>query len=209
MEGLQTVQPRGDASAWDEYGGNTAIDASWGTGYHHLPKRRRSAILGSHGAGVFRRHMQQSLVWPWWAHPMARELPGLDASRLFRHLRADKDHRTKLNYDRRSPRPVHTSLRKCCAPRPPWRTCWGLMCWDTKVVSLLHVYIPLTGENVDYFLQRSRFFLWHHKRITLYFKTQAAGTSKLQRRTFTSTLQRRTDGWFVNKEFKIVCNILA
>jgi hypothetical protein len=33
-----------------------------------------------------------------------------------------------------------------------------LMCWDTKVVSLLHVYVPLTGNKADSFLQRFHFF---------------------------------------------------
>jgi hypothetical protein len=34
-----------------------------------------------------------------------------------------------------------------------------LRSWDTKVVSLLHVYVSLTGNKVDSFLQRFRFFL--------------------------------------------------
>jgi hypothetical protein len=32
-------------------------------------------------------------------------------------------------------------------PRLPWQSCWLLMCWDMKVVSLLHVYVPLTGNG--------------------------------------------------------------
>jgi hypothetical protein len=43
-----------------------------------------------------------------------------------------------------------------------------LMCWNTKVVSLLRVYITLTGNKVDYFLQHFRFPLRHLKRIILY-----------------------------------------
>jgi hypothetical protein len=44
-----------------------------------------------------------------------------------------------------------------------------LMYWDTKLATLLHVYVPLTGNKMDSFLQRFRFFLWHLKRITLYY----------------------------------------
>jgi hypothetical protein len=36
------------------------------------------------------------------------------------------------------------------------------------MVSLLHVYVPLTGNKVDSFLQRFHLFLWHLKRINLY-----------------------------------------
>jgi hypothetical protein len=42
-----------------------------------------------------------------------------------------------------------------------------LMPWDTKVVSLLHMYVPLTGNKVDYLLQRFSFVLSHLKQITL------------------------------------------
>jgi hypothetical protein len=43
-----------------------------------------------------------------------------------------------------------------------------LMCWNTKVVSLLHVYLPLTVNKVDSFLQRFNFFFWHLKKIIFY-----------------------------------------
>jgi hypothetical protein len=135
-------------------------------------------------AGVFRWHMQQSLVWPWWAHPMARDFPGFDVSRLFRMgVRQVTCVRTKTTEWRWPPTEDHRGL--CThhpgnaaphvlqlvrviwtVPHPPWRSCWVLMCWETKVVSLLHVYIPLTGNKVDFFMQRFRFFLWHLKRIT-------------------------------------------
>jgi hypothetical protein len=76
-----------------------------------------------------------------------------------------KDHRMKMTSNRRSPLPLHRSHWKCCTPRGA--TCRHgmncaesavavmlsdnnvLMCWDTKVVSLLHVYVPLTGNKVD------------------------------------------------------------
>jgi hypothetical protein len=89
------------------------------------------------------------------------------------HLCTDKDHRMKLTSDR--------SLRKCYVPRgatSPRGMKYAasavaimlsvniLMCWDTKVESLLHVYVPLTGNEVDSFLQRFHFFLWHLKWIT-------------------------------------------
>jgi hypothetical protein len=56
-------------SVWQERGGRHSASYDWGS---------------TDVAGVFRRHMQQSPVRPWWAHPMAREFPGLEASRLFR-----------------------------------------------------------------------------------------------------------------------------
>jgi hypothetical protein len=99
------------------------------------------------------------------------------------HLCTDKHHRMKLTSDRRSPLPLHRSLRKRCEPRgatcPRGMNCAtsaaaimltanALMCWDAKVLSLLHVFVPLTGKKVDSFLQRFRFFLWQFKRITLY-----------------------------------------
>jgi hypothetical protein len=80
----------------------------------------------------------------------------------------------KLTSDRRPPRSLHRSLWKCCGPRgatcPRGMNCAAsavavmlsvnvLMRWDTKVVSLLQVYVPLSGNKVDYFLQRFQFFL--------------------------------------------------
>jgi hypothetical protein len=133
-------------------------------------------------AAVFRRHMQRSVVRPWWAHLMAREFPGLDASRLFRvGVRQVICIRTKTTEWGWLPTEDHRdlctkSLRNCCAPRvwsvprPPRRSCWVPMCWNTKVVSLLHMYVPLTGNKVDSFLQRFSLFLWHLKWITLYFQ---------------------------------------
>jgi hypothetical protein len=140
--------------------------------------QRRSATFGSHSAGVFRRHMQQSWVRPWWAHPMARKFPGLDTSRLFRvRVRQVTCERTKTTEWSWPPTEDHRSL--CThhsgnaarhmaqllrvvwtVARPPWWSWWVLMC--------LHVYISLTGNKVDSFLQRFRFFLWDLKRITLY-----------------------------------------
>jgi hypothetical protein len=100
-----------------------------------------------------------------------------------RHLCTDKDHRMRLTSDRSSPRPVYRSFRKCCAlcvatslrgmnsATPTMAVVLSvnlLMCWDMKVVSLLHVYVPITDNKVDYFLQCFHFFLWRLKRITLY-----------------------------------------
>jgi hypothetical protein len=76
----------------------------------------------------------------------------------------------KMTSNRRSPRPLHRSLRKSCAPRgatsPLGMNCApsavavmlsdnALMWWDTKLVSLLHVYVPLTGKEADSFLNVS------------------------------------------------------
>jgi hypothetical protein len=170
-----------------------AADASWGTGHHHLPTRRRSATLGSHRAGVFRRYIQLSLLRPWWIHPMAREVTGLDVSRLFRvGVRQVTCIRTKTTEWRWPPTGDHRGLctdhsgnaarhvmqlfrAVWTAERPPRRSCcWVLICWDTKMVSLLQVYVSLTGNKVDSFLQRFRFFLWHLKRITLYIRGRGA-----------------------------------
>jgi hypothetical protein len=97
------------------------------------------------------------------------------------HLCTNKDHRMKLTSNRRSQRPMHNycgnaarhMVQLVCTiwtlPRPLWQSCWVLMCWDTKVASLLHVCVPLTGNKVDSFLQHFWFFLWHLKRITLYY----------------------------------------
>jgi hypothetical protein len=176
MEVLQVVQPLGGASAWDK---NMAVtpqltQANWAT-------------LGSRSAGVFRRHMQQLLVRPWWAHPIAREFPGLDASRLFRvgirqatcvwtettewSWPPTENYRGLCtDHSGNAARQVAQLVRAVwTVPRPPWRSCWVLMCWNKKVVPLLHMYIPLTGNKVDSFLQRFRFFSWRLKRITLYY----------------------------------------
>jgi hypothetical protein len=89
------------------------------------------------------------------------------------HFCTDEGHRMKLTSNRRSQRPLHISLRKCCAPRGAtcarFMNCAAsavavmlsdnvLMCWNTKLVSLLHVYVPLTGNKADSFLQRFHFF---------------------------------------------------
>jgi hypothetical protein len=121
--------------------------------------------------------MQQSLVQLWWAHPMARELPLLVASRHF-HVAVHQvtSVRTKTT-DWRWP-PTEDRCSFCTdhsrnaayhgaqlvrmvkpVPHPLWRSYWVLMWWDTKVVSLLHVYVPLTGNKVSYFLCFGFFFL--------------------------------------------------
>jgi hypothetical protein len=54
-------------------------------------------------------------------------------------------------------------------PRLLWWSCCVLMCWDRKVVSLVHVCIPLTGSKRDSFLQHFQFFLSLLKRNILYY----------------------------------------
>jgi hypothetical protein len=111
---------------------------------------------------------------PWPMNSSDLMPPGFSCGGTSSHLCTDKDHRMKLTSDRRSPRPLHRSLRKFWVPRgatSPRGMKYAtsavvvmssvnvLMCWGTKVVSLLQVYVPLTGNEVDSFPQRFHFFL--------------------------------------------------
>jgi hypothetical protein len=106
-------------------------------------KSLASATLGSHSEGVFRQHMQWSLVWPWWAHPMAREFPGLDASRLFhvgvRQVTCVWTKTTQWSWpptDHHDLGTDHSGNAAChvvqlvrvvwTVLRLPWRSCWVL-----------------------------------------------------------------------------------